>query len=251
MFVIPMAGESRRFHEAGFDRPKFQLEVGAISLFSWSVSSFREYFESHPFLFVCRGNSVAHFVEQQCKILGIHTYEIVELATLTGGQAETVFLGLEQANVEDQMPVTIFNIDTWRRGFRYPDAVDEVCDGYLEVFDAPGDRWSFVLPSPDAEGLVARTVEKRRISDLCSNGLYHFARAEDFRLAFGMPRDAKTNAEQEEKFVAPIYNVLIDQGRTIRYVEVDTADVINFGTPADFEDFKRACAQGRYRFHDG
>ena len=40
MFVIPMAGSSSRFFEAGFLLPKYQLLIGNETVFEWSVRSF-------------------------------------------------------------------------------------------------------------------------------------------------------------------------------------------------------------------
>src|ERR1700712_1024260 len=54
MIVIPMAGNSRRFTEAGYDRPKFMLMLSGESLFAHSVRSFERYFAEEEFLFIAR-----------------------------------------------------------------------------------------------------------------------------------------------------------------------------------------------------
>ena len=52
MIVIPMAGLSSRFFDAGFDKPKYALEAHGRTLFFHSVGSFGHYFDEVPFLFI-------------------------------------------------------------------------------------------------------------------------------------------------------------------------------------------------------
>jgi molybdopterin-guanine dinucleotide biosynthesis protein A len=51
MFVIAMAGESRRFREAGYG-DKYRLPLNGVPLFDHAVGSFSHYFASAEFLFV-------------------------------------------------------------------------------------------------------------------------------------------------------------------------------------------------------
>ena len=139
-----MAGLSRRFSEAGYDRPKYMLPAHGKSVFAHSVSSFGLYFKIDPFLFIVRDVAdTPAFVRSECAALGIVNARIVILDAPTSGQAETVALGLHQASVSDATPVTIFNIDTFRPGFRHATFDGAKPDGYLEVFR--GERRQLVL----------------------------------------------------------------------------------------------------------
>jgi hypothetical protein len=152
---------------------------------------------------------------------------LAALASPTRGQAETVLLGIDQAGLDDDAPLTIFNIDTFRPGFAFP---SETGDGYLEVFRGSGTNWSYVRPS--ADGRVLETAEKMVISDLCCTGLYHFRTASSFRKA---ARAALAVADGREIYVAPLYNRLIADGADIRYHEIARAEVIFCGTPEEYE----------------
>jgi hypothetical protein len=237
MIVIPMAGNSRRFTAAGYRRPKYELPVGGESLFALTVGSFAAYFDSERFVFVCRSEFGAEgFVRGECARLGIRRFDVVPLERETRGQAETVLLGLERSGYEAAESLLIFNIDTIRKGYRFP-AECEFADGYLEVFSGEGENWSFVQPAAAFTRRVARTTEKERISDLCSTGLYHFARAGDFVAATGQAI-AAVDAYRErwsELYVAPLYNQLIAGGKVIAYHRVDTGEIGFSGTPAEYE----------------
>lgn len=238
MIVFPMVGRSSRFFEAGYTMPKYKLTVGDFSVFHHAVCSFQQYFESDFFLFMIRNDyETEEFVRCELAELGLKRFHIKIFDHDTHGQADTVFRGLQDVDVDESL--YIFNIDTFRPGFSKP-AVSKVCDGYLEVFEGKGDHWSFVEPAQD--GRVIRTTEKQRISKLCSDGLYFFRERSDFEKAFN---DATLNKNTicGEYYVAPLYNYLIEHGLDIRYQKIDQSEVVFCGTPQEYEKLigKQAC----------
>lgn len=241
MIVFPMAGISRRFREAGYDRPKYMLEARGRSLFDHAVAGFDAYFATEPFLFVCRAEAdTPAFIARSCERLGIARASIVTLDTPTRGQAETVALGIDRAGVGDDDSLTIFNIDTFRPDYRRPAVADlPGVAGYLEVFPGSGANWSFVRPVAGTSDRVAETAEKRPLSDLCCTGLYSFTKAEDFRNAYTLEaaRDA-TTLDAGELYVAPLYNHLITKGRDVRYHVIRPDAVIFCGVPAEYDAFR-------------
>lgn len=238
MIIIPMAGLSSRFREAGFKQPKYALPLDGGTLFSASVRSFARYFATEQFVFVCRaGTEAASFVDSECRMLGIAHFDIITLDCLTRGQAETVLLALDRlgTRVSDAESLLIFNIDTIRPHYVFPTEAD-AGDGYLEVFQGKGDGWSFVKPAAAFSRRVVRTTEKQRISQYCCTGLYHFARADSFMVACREAlRDIDSYQGQwGEIYVAPLYNLLIDSGHTVLFHEVAPQDVHLSGTPDQY-----------------
>lgn len=230
-FVIPMAGLSSRFFKAGYKLPKYQLPINDISMFSWSVSSFKEYFYTDYFVFIVRDEfNSREYVDIECNKLGIKNYYICVLNENTIGQAETVFLGLSQIPHYFDNDIFIFNIDSRIDSYEKPRWIFEV-DGYLELFNASGNHWSFARV--DSENNVIQTTEKVRISDYASNGLYFFKSRELFNIAY---TDAVSNKKLScgEMYIAPLYNYLIQEkyivkGRIIDYTAVKIA-----GTPEEY-----------------
>jgi hypothetical protein len=235
-FVFPMAGESRRFAQAGYRVPKFMLMVHGAALFDHAVGGFRAYFAEDRFVFITRDDAGAAFAARRCAALGVAKADVVALGRATSGQAETVFLGLEQASIGDDETIIIFNIDTFRPGYMKPSLVgDPSCAGYLEVFQGSGSGWSYVAEDPMAPGRVAAVAEKLPISELCCTGLYHFRKAGDFRWAWRHPAPAASEAEKRERYVAPLYNALIARGDHIAFTLVSPSDVVLCGTPQEYE----------------
>ena len=236
MIVIPMAGLSRRFREAGYNLPKYMLDLHGRSLFAHSVSSFHALFETEPFLFIARREADTEaFIERELATLGVRRHQTVMLDAPTLGQADTVRLGLKAAIVPSQTPLTIFNIDTFRPGYTAPDAHWAAnVDGWLEVMRSTDPGYSYVRPALEGDGRVLETAEKVVLSDLASTGLYAFRSAGLFLSAAHT-----TLPVRNELYIAPLYNSLLAQGHSVFYREVPCDKVFFCGTPAEYEALQR------------
>lgn len=236
IFVIPMAGLSSRFFKAGYELPKYQLPLEQGTMFSWSLTSFKNYFKTDDFLFIVRDiYDTPTFVKSQCEKMGIENYKICVLNKETSGQAETVFLGLEYIKSSSEKSfsndsIIIFNIDSKRVDYLKPEWIDD-CDGYLELFKAEGEHWSFA--KLDSQYNVLETVEKERISEFASNGLYCFSSIELFKLAY---KDSVDNNKlvAGELYVAPLYNYLIEKGYSIKGEVISSELTKVAGTPDEY-----------------
>jgi hypothetical protein len=238
MIVIPMAGNSSRFFNEGYLTPKYELLVGANTLFSMTLKSFEYYFETEFFLFIGRRNfNSKEFVYKECQKNNVKNFLYVELDNPSRGQAETVYMGLEmmgEANKEE--PLLIFNIDTVRSNYIFPSNC-KGADGYIEVFEGNGDSWSFVEPK-ESNG-VKRTSEKVRISNLCSTGLYYFSSVKHFIIGYkcALADTDSFLAKWRELYIAPLYNYLIeDFNMDIKYHCIGIDDVKFSGTPSEYRN---------------
>lgn len=233
--VIPMAGLSSRFTKAGYTLPKYMLYVKNKSLFRLAVESFEKYFDTVRFVFIARDVfDTQRFIKEECELLGIKDFSVVMLDQPTRGQAETVIKGIEGAGVKDDDSILIFNIDTFRPGFTFPENFKN-WDGYLEVFEGSGANWSYAKTESENSTRVVETAEKREISTHCSTGIYYFKQAKEFVDAYnenlvnpikGVP----------ELYVAPLYNFLIRDGKNIHINIIPRDAVIFCGIPQEYEE---------------
>jgi hypothetical protein len=249
MIVLPMAGLSSRFFKAGYDIPKYMLDLHGQSTFLHALNSFNAFFGREKILIICRADyGTPDFVRTECLKAGLSKadVELVVLDHETAGQAETVAVGLEQAKADQTEPLTIFNIDTFRPGFTHPTAYDlSAIDGYVEVFRGPGTHWSFVRPdlSDPAALRAAEVAEKVRISDLCSTGLYYFRDIALFqRLYAPIAKKDPATLQGGERYIAPLYNDAVGLGLDIRYALIDTTDVQFCGTPEEYDALRATPA---------
>lgn len=240
MIVIPMAGLSSRFKKAGYELPKYMLEAHGKTLFAHSVSSFEHFFTQERFLFIALDVfDTKKFIEKECKALGIRDYQIIILNEPTRGQAETVYLGVTKAHVKADVDLLIFNIDTFRPGFKWPTQFDvKQTAGYLETFIGSGANWSNVLPANTQLQTVKLTAEKQEISEYCCTGLYYWRCCSDFCRIFEDYQSKNLDEVQAgEYYIAPMYNDLITAGKDIRYSVIGSNEVIFCGVPNEYAEF--------------
>ncbi|MFN2289502.1 MAG: hypothetical protein ABR578_14325 [Chromatocurvus sp.] len=244
MIILPMAGLSSRFFKAGYTVPKYMLDLHGAPVFDHALGSFARLFGRERFIIICRDIAgTPAFVRTRAVALGLDPdqLEVVVLERETAGQAETVAAGLRAAGVVGGSPITIFNIDTFRPRFAHPESFDvTTVDGYLEVFIGPGDHWSFVKPCAGTDRVV-EVAEKLRISDMCSDGLYHFRSATHYLELFSEVEDRDPISLQGgEYYIAPLYNTAIARGADIRYTVVSLENIRFCGTP---EEYMSLCTQ--------
>lgn len=232
-----MAGLSSRFAAAGYKRPKYYLEIGEMNLFQASLKGFSEYFNSDGFCFIF----LEKFVDEQTirdwsEQIGLPRSNCmtVSLSAPTKGQAETVLYGVEATTglSDEAEEVIIFNIDTIYHDFRKPDYGPA---NYLDVTNLQGSQWSFVDPDPNYLYRARRVVEKERISNLCSVGLYGFCSSQTFYSNYTSLYRGVHN--QKEEYVAPVYQKIIDNGSPVAFREFPNQRFDFVGTPKEYENY--------------
>lgn len=230
--ILPMAGAGSRFVRAGHALPKYAIPARGRPLLAWALDSLPLALCSRLVL-VAQREAVAQAdpLALLAPAVARRVTDLVLLDGLTGGQADTVLAA--RAHI-DERGLLIYNCDTH---FHSPTLAQRLtdpvarADGVLGAFAGPGTHWSFARVDP--AGTVLETAEKRRISAHCLTGLYHFSRGSDFLQACEDPV-----VEAGERYVAPLYNVLIRAGR--RFVLDRVARFEPLGTPAELAAFESA-----------
>ena len=91
--VITMAGNGQRFRDAGYNVPKYEIEVHGKTLFEWSMRSF-ERMNFSKYIFIVKKSDNAHdFIVKELNKIGIkNNISIIELDKPTLGQAQTAMM---------------------------------------------------------------------------------------------------------------------------------------------------------------
>jgi len=232
-FVIPMAGRGQRFIDAGYKLPKMLIEARGKSLLEWSIDSLP--------LELCT-NLVCVLLQQHedefqlsNRIRSIYGKKVqlrfCYIRQVTGGQAETVLLAKD--HFDQDKDLVVFNIDTCFHSPSLAAALQRSDhDGVLGVFHSQENRFSYALTNDS--GVVLETAEKEVISDNALTGLYHFKRTSDFieTASYHINNNIRAN---NEFYIAPMYNYLIDKGRKFIIDEVTKHHIL--GTPGELDVF--------------
>lgn len=227
--IITMAGNSSRFKAAGFSKPKYELLVKGKPMFQWALSSLENFFQIGYFMFVAKVGS-KQFIKEQCELLGIINFHIIEIDYVTRGQASTALLAVER--LSEEVPIIIYNIDTYIIEDLSKE-IPENCKGWIPVFSAKGEQWSFV--QIDQNKSVSKIVEKVRISEWATIGLYYFSSAQLFKQSFNAIYNA--TSIDGETYIAPMYQHVIDNCGHVMAEVLDSNKVVPLGTPLEVMAF--------------
>lgn len=232
--IITMAGLGTRFRKVGYKCPKYMIEAKGKTLFEWSMDSLLGYNDCvEKYIFVVRKEDCAEkFIEEKCNQYNIKNIEIVDLDYMTDGQATTCMCAISKCNADN--PILIYNIDTYVEPYemKYSDISG---DGHIPCFHAEGDHWSFVKLNDEKK--VVEVREKKRISDNCTLGAYYFSSAQLYKNLYEEYYSDDSKLEKNEKYIAPLYNYMIEKGMTVTISIVDDKKVHVLGTPEELNIF--------------
>lgn len=234
--VITMGGLGSRFRKAGYTVPKYMIEAKGKTLFEWSMISLDGYKDvAEQYIFIALKDDAvdaAAFIKEQCAKLQIVNYQVILLDALTDGQATTAMLAAKYWNAENGL--LIYNIDTYVEAgeMHYKELKG---DGFIPCFQAEGDHWSFVRL--DERGQAVEIKEKERISDFCTLGAYYFKSCALYAALYNEYYSDAANLVKGEKYVAPLYNHLLQKNGKIYISDVDPAKVHVLGTPEELQVF--------------
>lgn len=231
--VITMAGLGSRFRNAGFNVPKYMIEVNGRSLFQWSLLSLDEFKDADYYFIVRKEDNAKDYISACCDTIGIPSFTVIEINHVTSGQAETVLFAQEFWEWDDEL--LIYNIDTYVEP-GYILAENLVGDGFVPCFNGNGDHWSFV--KLDKSGKASEVTEKIRISDNCTVGAYYFKTCSLYSQIYQSYYGTNQAKNYSEKYVAPLYNQLIKEGGCV-YISLIPAEMVHvLGTPEEVIEFQ-------------
>lgn len=234
--IITMAGAGSRFKKVGYKEPKYMIKAKGKTLFEWALDSltgYNEHVEKYIFV-VRREDNSSNFIQEQCKKYNIDNIKIIEIDHLTDGQATTCMLAIPYCNPNHG--IMIYNIDTYVESgeLKYSDISG---DGHIPCFHAAGDHWSFV--KLDDQGHAVEVREKERISNNCTLGAYYFSSAKLYEDLYNEYYADDQHVEKNEKYIAPLYNFMIEKELPVTISIVNANKVHVLGTPEELNEFKQ------------
>ena len=234
--VITMGGLGSRFRKIGYNMPKYMIEAKGKSLFEWSMISldgFRN--DVSKYIFIAMRDEqydVEKFIKKKCEEMRFENYHVIILDYLTDGQATTAMMGSEYWNPDDAL--LIYNIDTYVEAGEM-NSEELKGDGFIPCFQADGYHWSFVRL--DDTGKVVEIKEKQRISNYCTLGAYYFRTCKLYSDLYKEFYGKDQKLVNGEKYVAPLYDYLLNKNGEIYITDINPDRVHVLGTPEELQAF--------------
>jgi dTDP-glucose pyrophosphorylase len=203
--VICMAGYNTRFHDVGFDIPKYLLPWNGTTIIHDIIQNLGE---THQTVLVANKRDV-YFKDQlleTIKPLGLEEKNILYIGD-TKGQAHTAAVGIGQL-YHPELQTFIHNADTIVKGRSLDliaDSMNDMYDAYIDVFVGNSPKYSYVRAF---EETVLEIVEKKQISPYASSGLYGFLTASMY-----MGYYDSLIQKDHELYIADVIQNMIGAGR--------------------------------------
>lgn len=229
--VIPMAGRGSRFAKAGYVNPKPLIDVHGRPMIEYVVKNITPK-EDHKFIFICQQDHIEKFnLKEHLKKIAPNC-EVVSIDHITEGAACTVLLA--EKYIDNENPMMIANSDQYV-DTNINDYLSSMKnnDGLIMTMPADDPKWSFI--KYDENGFVTMVREKEVISNEATVGIYNYARGSDF-VKYAHQMIEKNIRVNNEFYVAPVYNEMIDDGKKIVFCDVGEK-MYGLGVPEDLNAF--------------
>lgn len=235
--LVTMAGYGSRFKEKGYLPPKFRIMARGRTLMDWSLLSLRAFF-GQRFIFACLDEEDGDWIRSTAAALGIAEVVVAKRSGVSRGQAETAFDAL--AHVDPSQPLWIYNIDTCvTPNAMRPQGLGTAA-GCVPVFHCSEPNMSFVRYGSGDN--VVEIAEKQPISSWATVGLYGFRSAACFAEHYQEAYErGRIRIAQRERYVAPMYELMLTGGERVVAPRLQTDDVNILGTPAELLAFDPAA----------
>ena len=225
--VICMAGLNTRFHDVGFDIPKYLLpwrEETIIYEILKQLGTFDE-------VLLLANKRDVYFMPDLIKTiepLGLGKNNIHYIGD-TNGQAHTAYIGASLLKNKLQT-FFVHNADTLLIGRDFKSIESTMSDAYVDVFIANNPKYSYVRSK---DGLVTEIAEKSSISPFASSGLYGFYNAQLYEKMY---ETLSENFTGKEMYIANVLDYMIKNNNLfVGLNELNNSyETIVLGTPQEY-----------------
>ena len=238
--VIPMAGRGSRFAEAGYTMPKPLIDVFGHPMIEYVTRNITPSCE-HQFIFICQKEHLQKYdLASKLEIIAPRCI-IIPIDYITEGAACTVLLAENHIDNDDELMIANSDqfVDTdINQYLSYMNGYD----GLIMTMPANHPKWSYI--KYNEQGFVTMVREKEVISNEATVGIYNYKHGKDF-VNYAHQMIDKNIRVNNEFYVAPVYNEMIEAGKKIVYKNVGES-MYGLGVPEDLHYFMEQSISKKY-----
>lgn len=229
--LIPMAGEGKRFIIGGFECPKPLIDVLGKPMIQQSLDTLGIRGRN---IFIIKKSHIVYGLKSLLKSL-YSDCKIIDIDYTTDGAACTCLLAERFINNDDEL--IIANCDQimkWNGGEFTSFLNTTHHDGIVVTYYSNTPNNSYIKVDKNAKGILIR--EKEVISNESLNGIHYWKKGRYF------VESAKRMIDEDDRvnnefFIAPTYNYMIKDGKSVGIYHIDGNKHIAIGTPTDLYNF--------------
>lgn len=235
--IMTMAGEGRRFSDAGINTPKPLIEYKRKPLFVNAAETLNG-IDIASWTFIVRQEHIDNFHIDDVIYKYYENANVVSVEKTTRGAADTANLGIVylltsgKATLDDS--IVIMDCDVVVDAEQWKNVINTTDDaGVLLSFKSTDPRFSYIASK---NYKVLSTAEKIVISDNAITSPYFINKIKYFTDAFrdmSNRHTANNELTYKEMYMSILYNFIIAQEHKVTYVTADK--VTSLGTPEELK----------------
>ena len=230
--LIPMAGEGSRFIKEGYTFPKPLIDVDGKPMIQRVVENLD--FDCE-YIFLVRKQHLEKYegLRNTLEMITNKRMKIVEVDSLTEGAACTALLAKKHIDNDESLLIANSDqiVEYEPQNFKSLIELTSL-DSIVWCFNDVHPKWSFV--KTNSRGFVIQVAEKKPISNIATCGIYWYRKGSDFvKSAESMIR--KNIRVKNEFYIAPVYNEMINSGKTL--IPFYVHKMHGIGTPEDLSRY--------------
>lgn len=235
--IIPLAGSSELFANAGYYYPKPLIEINGRTMIDWVVQNPSAISREHQFIFIIKEEDALRFhLDNTLKLISPGS-EIVKIKKTARGGLCSTLMAIDKISEGDSLLILngdqVINTDfeatdkNWQQ---------ENTDVGILTFRSVHPRWSYARIE---NGVVVQTAEKNPISNNAIAGYYYFHHASFF---FEMAYESIKNDEQIDGnfFISSVINQYVLRNKAVKASSINVEDYHSFYSPQMLAEYERA-----------
>lgn len=234
--IIPLAGSSELFINAGYHYPKPLIELNGKTMIEWVIENPSAIKREHQFIYILKEEDIVKYhMDNTLKLLSPGC-EIVKLKKATKGGLCSTLLAIDKIDKHDSLLILngdqIIDID-----FNEMDTYwkQEKVSAGIVTFTSVHPRWSYARIE---KGEVVQTAEKNPISNQSIAGYYYFKNAGEF---FEAAYESIKNDVQHEGnyYISPVINQYVLHNLKVKAFTVKKDVYHSFYSPQMLIEYER------------
>ncbi|MEN9335777.1 MAG: hypothetical protein RLZZ500_764 [Bacteroidota bacterium] len=235
--IIPLAGSSELYTNAGFSYPKPLVEIDGKPMIQVVIEQFQSITEPFQAVFILKEEDVRKFhLDNTIRLLAPNS-EIVKLKNDTKGALCSILMTIDSLSDDDRIlvlngdQIINHNFQSILQSFD-----ERKADVGIVTFPSVHPRWSYARIE---QGEVVQTAEKNPISNAAIAGFYFFAKAQDFFAnAFQcILDDVQINGNF---FTSSVINEYILKNQKVVDFGINKTDYHSFYAPQNLQEYLKA-----------
>jgi NDP-sugar pyrophosphorylase family protein len=243
--IIPMSGIGKRFIDAGYNKPKYLIDIDNKPIIEHVINLFPN--ESN-FSFIVNNEhlentNIKNILNSLCPHSKIYSVPINNRK----GPVHAISQIFD--NIDDDKEVIVSYCDYgtyWNYNNFLIDARKNNADGSISCYKGfhphmlGSDNYAFLKETENGSMWMREIKEKEpftnnKMNEYASNGTYYFKNGRLLKKYFNLLMELNIHTNNEY-YVSMVYNLLVKDNLSVRIFEIE--NMLQWGTPYDFEIYK-------------